>query len=88
MPGPLLSSRCPLATSSSGLSRVKFPRYLVFIFSFVCLFLIEVFIYNVVLVSGVQQSDSVLHTHISIFFSDSFPIGYYKILSVVPCAIQ
>ena len=37
-------------------------------------------IYNVVLVSGVQQSDSVIRTHIYIFFSDSFPlwvlIGY------------
>ena len=35
-------------------------------------------IYNVVLVSGVQQSESVIHTHISIpfffFFVDSFPI--------------
>ena len=30
-------------------------------------------IYNVVLVSGVQQSDSVMHTYIY-SFSDSFPI--------------
>ena len=38
------------------------------------LFSIEVeLIYNVVLVSGVQQSDSVIYTYIS-FFSDSFPL--------------
>ena len=30
---------------------------------------------NVVIVSGVQQSDSVIHTHVSILFSDSFPIN-------------
>ena len=31
-------------------------------------------IYNVVLVSGVQQSDSVIHTYVYIYsFSDSFP---------------
>ena len=36
-------------------------------------------IYNVVLVSGVQQSDLV--THISILFH----IGYYRVLSRVPC---
>ena len=46
-------------------------------------------IYNVVLVSGVQQSDLVIHTHISILFGDSIShIGYYKVLSRVPCAIQ
>ena len=44
------------------------------------LFFIEVcLIHNVVLVSGVQQTDSYIR-----FFS---LIGYYKILSVVPCAI-
>ena len=37
-------------------------------------------IYNVVLVSCIQQSDSVLD-----FFS---LICYYKILSTVPCAVQ
>ena len=50
---------------------------------FVCLFLfLKIFIgvqliYNVVFVSGVQQSESVIHTHIStlfLFFLDSFPI--------------
>ena len=45
------------------------------------IFLIEVkLIYNVVLVSGIQQSDSVTH----IFFL----ISYCKILSIVPCAIH
>ena len=46
------------------------------------------FVYNVVLVSGVQQSDSV-YMHIYLFFFRFFSyIVYYKILSIVPCAIQ
>ena len=41
---------------------------------------------NIVLVSGVQQSDSVIHVYIFfIFFS---VIGYYKTLNIVPSAIQ
>ena len=56
------------------------------------LFFIEVqLIYNVVLVSGIQQSDSVIsiHTYVYIFLFQilSF-IGYYKILYIVPYAIQ
>ena len=35
-------------------------------------------IYNVVLVSGVQQSDSVIHIHISILFRFFSHIGYNK----------
>ena len=51
------------------------------------LFCIEVLlIYNFVLVSGVQQNNSGIHIY---FFSDFFSfIDYYKILNVVPCAIQ
>ena len=47
-------------------------------------------IYNVVLVSGVQQSESVIHIHIStLFFFRLFShIGHYRVLSRVPCAIQ
>ena len=42
-------------------------------------------IYSAVLVSGVQQSDSVMHTHTYIFFFRFFPIiGYYKIVTIVP----
>ena len=45
-------------------------------------FLIEVWlIYSVVLVSGVQKSDIFFFTFFSI-------IVYYKILNIVPCAIQ
>ena len=42
------------------------------------------------LVSGVQQSDSVIYTYIYVYsFSDFFSlIDYYKILSRVLCAIQ
>ena len=44
-------------------------------------------IYNVVLVLGIQQSDSVIYWHISIFFRFFSHIGYYRILSWVPCGI-
>ena len=40
--------------------------------------------YNVVLVSGVQQSESVIHMPIPIFSH----IGYYRLLCSFPCAIQ
>ena len=57
-------------------------------------FLIEVeLIYNVVLVSGIQQNDSDIYidryTHIYIFFVIFFPIMfYYRILNTVSCALQ
>ena len=56
----------------------------------VCVFLIKVqLIYNVVLISVVQQSDSVLYIYMDIFFFIFFSIiGYYKILNIVPCAMQ
>ena len=39
-------------------------------------FFTEVYlIYKVVLVSGGQQSDSVIDTFVTIFFSDSFPLS-------------
>ena len=40
-------------------------------------------IYNVVLVFGIQQSDLVIHIYI--LFQILF---YYKIMNIVPCAIQ
>ena len=46
---------------------------------FVC-FEVEL-IYNVVLVAGVQQSDSVIHIHVFILFQIFTHIGYYRILS-------
>ena len=54
-------------------------------------------IYSIVLVSGVQQSDSdiyiyiyiYIYTHTHIFFFRLFStVGYYKILNVVPCGTQ
>ena len=51
-------------------------------------FLMEL-IYSIVLVSGVKHSDSVIYIYIYIFLFRFFSlIGYYKILSIVPCAIQ
>ena len=46
-------------------------------------------IYNIMLVSGIQHSDSVIHRYtyicIYILFQIAFPyrLGYYKILSVL-----
>ena len=44
-------------------------------------------IYNVVLGSGVQQSGSIIYIYTYTYLFFSF-IGYYRILSRVPCAIQ
>ena len=45
-------------------------------------------IYNAMLVSGIQQSYSVIYIYIY-SFSYSFPIMvYHRILNIVPCAIQ
>ena len=52
------------------------------------IFFIEIqLIYNVVLVSSVQQSASFIHIYIFFFRLFSI-IDYYKILSIVPCVIQ
>ena len=40
---------------------------------------------NVVLVSGVKQSDAVIQ--VSILFQILSPLGYYRILSRVPCVM-
>ena len=45
-------------------------------------------IYNIVLVSGVQQSQSATHTHLSTLFQTAFHTGHYRVFSSVPCAIQ
>ena len=56
---------------------------LFFFFNFINILLI----YNVVLVSDVQQSDSV--TYILFLFFTFFPIiVYHRILKTAPCAIQ
>ena len=45
--------------------------------------------YNAVLVSGVQRGGSVIQIHIYLFFLRFFSlIGYYRIMSRVPCAVQ
>ena len=44
--------------------------------------------YNV-LISGVQQSDSVMHIHIKAFFFIFFSITIcHRILSIIPCAVH
>ena len=56
-----------------------------FIYIYIYMFLIEVLlIYNFVLVSGVQHSDSVIY----ILFQICSLIVYYRILIIVPSAIQ
>ena len=42
-------------------------------------------IYNVLLVSGIHQSDSVVYTYKYLFLFRFFSlIGYYKILNLIP----
>ena len=54
----------------------------------VFLFLINVsLIYDVVLITAVWQSDSVIHIHAFFFMSFSIMI-YYRILNTVHCALQ
>ena len=44
--------------------------------------------YNIVLVSGIQQRESVIHLCISILFKTFFPhIGHYRVLSRAPCVM-
>ena len=45
-------------------------------------------IYNVLLVSGIQQSESVIHMHIPTLLQILSHIGHYRVLSRVPCSIQ
>ena len=50
--------------------------------------LIEVSLnYSVVLITAVQQTDSVIHIYTFIFIFFSIMV-YYRILNIVPCAIQ
>ena len=44
-------------------------------------------VYNVVLISAVQQSDSVIHIHTFVFILFSIMV-YHRILNIVPLAIQ
>ena len=43
---------------------------------------------NVKLVSGVQQSDSIICNTCIFFFKFFAPSGYYRVLRRVPCAVQ
>ena len=43
---------------------------------------------NVVLISGVQKSDSLICIHVSIIFKFFPHLGQHRILSRVPCAIH
>ena len=54
------------------------------------MYFIEVqLIYNVVLISAVQQNDSVTHIHVYAYIYIFLSIMvYYRILNIVPCAIQ
>ena len=69
--------------------------YFFYLTGFICLFkihLIEVQLCNynnVVLVSGVQQNDSVIYTYTYMWLFIFFSIMvYYRILNILPCAIE
>ena len=46
------------------------------------------YVYNVMLVSTVQQSESAIHTHVLCLFGFPSHSGHHSVLSRVPCAIQ
>ena len=77
--------KCRFLTTVQFSSVAQSSLYHQEIWSFV--FKIEVWlIYNVVLVAGIQQSDSIIYLYI-IFFRLFSIIVYYKMLNTVPCAI-
>ena len=45
-------------------------------------------LYNVVLVSAVQQNESAIHMHVSLLSGLPFHSGHHSALSRVPSAIQ
>ena len=45
-------------------------------------------LYNIVLFFAVQQSESVIHIHISILFRFLSHLGHHRTLNTVSCAIQ
>ena len=46
-------------------------------------------IYNAVLISSIQQSESFIHTYIYTLFSIIFPIMVYpRMLNIAACAVQ
>ena len=55
---------------------------------FIIIFIGVELLYNVVLVSAVQQSESAIYAHISPLLWISFPFGHHRALSQVPCARQ
>ena len=61
---------------------------LVLLLSFFSTFIEVQLIYNVVLVSGLMQSESVIYTHLSTTFQILSHTGYYRVLSIAPSVIQ
>ena len=64
----------------------KFWKY--FLFSTSSFSILEYFQSQIVLISGIQQSDSVIYIHISIIFQVFSHTCYYRILSRVHFVIQ
>ena len=60
----------------------------VFNFSFLKSFIGGYLLYNIVLVSAIQQSESVIQMHISLLFRFLSHLGHHRTLSRVPYAMQ
>ena len=72
----------------SSVSKGTYFTFILFFFHFPFKFFIKVqLIYNVVPISAVQQSDSVIHLYTFFFIFFSIMI-YHRILSIVLCAPQ
>ena len=90
---------CSLFIMKDCLTQVSWPISHCVIKKFFLFYIGIWLIYNVALVPGIQFSDSDTHTHLYIYISRKREkqlfcyrffshIGYYRILSIVPCAIQ
>ena len=88
----MFQDRCSTHFKSLG-SHKSSDRYFlgwggVLLFCIFKIYFIEgLLIYNVVLISAVQQSDSVIHIYTFFFIFFSIML-YPRVLNIVPCAIQ
>ena len=73
VPGLLCGISFPLHVAGLGLPQTWWSQDSWISFFFFLIFIGVELTYNVVLVSGIQQSESVIHIHISILFQILFP---------------
>ena len=86
----IIKRHCPFPTANiaSWTDAIKVKMYVCSFFFYFKKFLVEYSCFTMLLVSAVQQSESVIHYIYPLFFRFFSHIGHYRVLSRVPCAIQ